>query len=511
MMKNRKKNTVYLMLGILLVAELGMTFCRSGVVEGASERADRLKVFTTASLDDATIRPGDILDRNGEWIVRTTEDTEDGRTKTVYRNDYAFSQTVGYTGRRNLDLFAKSPDEVVGERSSARLMAFLDEDYWGENGIYSTTNIDGIKGQSAALTIDASLQEEVYSLLLKEFSSNKAMGSAVVMDAKTGEILADVSFPAYNFNDLGTAMQQMNEDAENTNLEPGYPVTYKNPMVPGSIFKVLMSVALIDHDMEDFTVENSSYTTGNNWTCEASPYYTSSLKVALGDTLDMETALNISSNVYYSKAALALGSEALNETAEKFMLSKDSSTLLLDFGNLHYNWDTDNLAEDVLAQTGFGQGRTELTTIHAAMITQAIANGGKMMKPYLVRELINADGKVVCKGESEVLSEATSSRTADMVTDMMRSTVRESCRLHQLAEAGNIFESYQVAGKTGTAENGDELSTNNVWFVSFAPANDPRYVVVVNQCRADKQGWQMMDTAASIYQYLFTEYSSQVF
>lgn len=505
-MKSNKKNVVYLMLGLLLIAELGMSFFRSGVIAGVSERADRLKVYTTASLDDATIRPGDILDRNGEWIVSTVEDAEKGTAQTLYRDDYAYSQLAGYTGRRNLNLFADKVDEVVGSRSSARLMAFLDEDYWGENGIYATTDIDGTKGQSAVLAIDANLQEKVYALLLDAFSGNDAMGSAIVMDARTGEILADVSFPAYNFNDLGSALAKMNEDAENTDLEPGYPVTYKNPMVPGSIFKILTSVALIDNGMEDYKVENSSFTTENGWTCEAASYLTSTLKVAPGDMMDMETALNISSNVYYSKAALTLGSEALDEAAKKFMLEKGSSTLLLDFGNVHYNWDTDNLTEDVLAQTGFGQGRTELTSIHAAMIVQAIANDGKMMKPWLVKKLVDANGKAVYKGKAELLSEATSARTAKMVTDMMRSTAQESCRLHELTETGNIFQRCQVAGKTGTAENGDELSTNNVWFVSFAPANDPRYVVVVNECRTHKQGWQMMGTAATIYDYLFTEY-----
>ena len=130
------------------------------------------------------------------------------------------------------------------------------------------------------------------------------------------------------------------------------------------------------------------------------------------------------------------------------------------------------------------------------------------MKPYLVRELIDADGDVVYTGDPELLSEATSRKTADKVAKMMRSTARECCRLHKLIEVERIFYAYQVAGKTGTAENGDKLSTNNAWYISYAPADDPQYVVVVNQCRTDKQGWQMMDTVAAIYRYLFTEYEN---
>ena len=62
---------------------------------------------------------------------------------------------------------------------------------------------------------------------------------------------------------------------------------------------------------------------------------------------------------------------------------------------------------------------------------------------------------------------------------------------------------YKIAGKTGTAETGDENDSNNAWFISFAPADEPQYVVVINQCKTDKGGYRMMNTAAEIYEYLF--------
>lgn len=503
-----RKNIVYLVLGLLLTAEFGMVFYRSGVVRGVSGRADRLRVYTTAALDDATIQPGDILDRNGEWIVMTTEETEDDESYTIYRDDYAYSQLVGYTGPRNLDLLADCADEVIQERIDSRLMAFLDNEYWGKNGLYAISNIDGTKGQDAILTIDNGLQQTVYQLLLDEFEENDAIGSAVVLDAKTGEILADVSFPTYNYNDLSGALVQMNEDAEKKKNEPGYPVTYQNPMTPGSIFKVLIGAALIDNGMEDYVVNNTSFTTEDGWTCNATEFSSPDMEVLTDDRLDLETAMVMSSNVYFAQAALDLGPDVLGQMAEKYQLIEGKSSIPMDFGDMRYQWKITDENDDVLAQTGFGQGKTELTTIHAAMITQGIANNGQMMKPYMVKELRDTRGKVVYTGEPELLGEVTSGETSNKLAEIMHHSAMESSGLHDMPRCHQIFEEYRVAGKTGTAENGDETAPNNAWYISFAPADDPQYVVVVNQCRTDKMGWEMMETASEIYDYLFTTYNT---
>lgn len=502
-MEKKRARILYLILGLMLLVELGWLFYNSAVVPELNSRADKLKAYAIAERDNATILPGDLYDRNGTVIVETnytTAEGEQGQTAkrvTIYRDPLAYSQLVGYTGSRGLNPLADTVEEVVGSRNDYRLMAFLDEEgYWGYNPLYTTTGIDGTKGQSAILTIDSGLQEAVYDILQSEVDSSAEIGSAVVMDAATGEILAMVSFPSYDWSDMGTALKEMLEDEK---LEPWYPVTYKNPEAPGSIFKILLAVALIDHQMEDFTVENTSFQV-NQWTCQARGYSSGTLQVALGDRIGLETALNISSNVYFAQAALALGTDALGETAKKFMLTEDSTYLACDFGYVLYHWDLD-VSADLLAQTGFGQGYTELTTVYAAMIVQAIANGGEMMKPWLVRNLVDADGKTVYTGGPQLLSQATSQSTAEKVAEAMRSTAIEACQAHGLASVAEIFDRYSVAGKTGTAENGDD--TVNAWYVSFAPLENPQYVVAVNQCRTNKSGWHMMSVAAEIYQYLF--------
>ena len=135
----------------------------------------------------------------------------------------------------------------------------------------------------------------------------------------------------------------------------------------------------------------------------------------MGDEITYYEGMERSSNVFYAQAALELGADKLRETAEKFMLfeEKDGDNCLsTDFGLIRYNWDLD-VQEEELAQTGFGQGKTELSTVYAAAITQAIANDGVMMTPYLVKKLTDADGKVVYTGKAEMLSKSTSASTAN--------------------------------------------------------------------------------------------------
>lgn len=496
-MKLERVYKVYISLGMVLIIELVYLFMNSAIVQGVNKRADNMKAYATAMQEDKNIVPGDIYDRNGETIVLMCDDKT-----AVYKDGMAYSQLIGYTGKRVYSPMAETVEEVVGSRNDARLMAFLDESYWKKNGIYKTINLDGIKGQSAVLTIDSSLQETVYQLLAKEMNPSKDIGSAIVLDVKTGEILADVCFPTYDFNDLKTAQLKMNTDEKETNLEPGYPITYKKSIAPGSIFKMLMAVSLIDHGLKDYKVKNDSFVVNDSWKCKNMYYKSKNISIDSGDELDLETALNISSNAYFAKAALELGAERMNETAEKFMLKSGQNFQLFDFGNAKYNWNL-NVSEDILAQTGFGQGLTEWSTIYAAMITQAIANDGCMLKPYLVKKLIDEKGKEVYKSNVVIMSSATSKKTARLVTKYLESTAKECSSMHHLDATEKIFKKYRVAGKTGTAENGDKEKTNNAWYVSFAPADNPQYVVVVNQAKTKKAGYRMMPVVADIYSYLF--------
>ena len=527
MTEKQRGRVIYFLLALLMLFELVVFFVRSGAVPGLSQRTEIFRNYASAALEDIRILPGDIYDRNGDPVVETRmEAVEEKETEasgkgkepsqkrvTEYYPARAYSQLVGFTGERALDISAETAEGAVGERRDYRLLRFLDDASWKPNGLYSTVDPEGTKGQSAFLTVDSGLQDAVYQAMRGQMDDTTQTGSAVVLNSKTGEILSMVAFPAYDFNDIPSSLAQMNEAEKNLKLEPSAPVSYKNPEVPGSIFKVLMSVALIDHDMEEFTAANKDYTV-NGWKCEPTSFHYDEISLDEGDTVDLRTALLTSTNVYFAKAAMALGEKALAETAAGFMLTQkedgenSGQAIRLDCGEDPYTFDL-QVEKDAFAQTGMGQGRTELTCLQAAMIAQAIANGGRMMKPYVIRSIADADGKTVYEGKPELLSEATSKETADKVAAMMRETALLNSGRHDLSEVQDLFEQYGVAGKTGTGEvavldeKGEAAIKNNAWFMSFAPADDPQYVVVINQCRTDKSGYELMPAAAEIYEYLF--------
>lgn len=501
----------FLILGFIFILELGVLFYNSGTVKGVSERADSLKTYAVASREDDTVLPGDFYDRNGTLLAETVFQVEkeyDGEEKqkeqrvrkTNYINGGAYSQLLGYTGKRMLDISSGTAEKVVSCRDACRLMSFMDSEYWGNNGLYATTGINGNKGQDVTLTIDHKVQMKVYETLSEEMDEKNTRGSAVIMNARTGEILSMVTFPAYDFNNLENAREEMHKAEEEKGLEPGFPVSYKGPVAPGSIFKILTAVALLDHGMEDYTVEDKPFEI-NGWQCNNSYY-------SVGDKITYYEGIERSSNVFYAHAALELGADKLRETAEKFMLFEEmeggeDTYLSTDFGHVRYNWDLD-VREEILAQTGFGQGKTELSTVFVAAVTQAIANDGIMMRPYLVKKLTDVKGELVYIGEEETLSEAASVSTANKVTEAMQAAAKySSISYEDLGNTAEVFQKYRVAGKTGTAETGDENDSNHAWFTSFAPADNPQYVVVVNQCRTNKSGYRMMKAAAEIYEYLF--------
>ena len=191
---------VYMTLGFVFIMELGILFYNSGTVVGMNIRADKLKAYAIASRDDNTVSPGNFYDRNGIILTENVMLTEirhdkEGKQvektvrKTQYRDGKAYSQLLGYTGGRIIDMSAESVEKVVGRRDDYRLMAFMDSNYWGDNGLYTTTGANGDKGQDVTLTIDHKLQMEVYESLARQMDESASRGSAVVMNAKKCEIL----------------------------------------------------------------------------------------------------------------------------------------------------------------------------------------------------------------------------------------------------------------------------------------------------------------------------------
>lgn len=464
---NRKfdrQKAVFSVLGIVFFLEMCMTFYNSGTVSGVSAAADQYKQEAITDYNIRTIAAGTIYDCNGTPLVTT-----EAKQWSEYIDPYAYTQVIGY--------IAPSTSGF----GSYRLMSFLKDE------LYETTSIESTQGSSFYLTLDHDLQLQAYHLLVDTIGEGET-GSVVIMDVKTGEIKAFVSVPSFNANELSESIKnvQLSQDSNiNPNSIMSYPVTHKNRLVPGSIFKIVTSVALLENGLEDFTVLDNSFYIGDG---KIVNHYSNT-----NMTIGYDTAVLKSSNVYFSSAALKMkeqgNGDALNDVAERFMLGKK---LELDFGDVESNWDL-NLADDHgYAMTAFGQGKTLITTLNAAMIAQAIANDGQMLEPYMIQSKVDSDGRTVYEGESKLLSEVTTPEICNRITEAM-------------VPVGSSLGMDNVAAKTGTGQIGDVNNMFNAWLMTFAPADDPQYVVVVNHCVTKQYGSSLAGVVSELYDILLQD------
>lgn len=505
----KRQKKVYLSMGLSFVILFCTLFYKSACVEGLNPTADMYRKAAIATADSRTVTPGNVYDRNLKPIVehRYVEEAvldDDGNPKkdadgepitqtvlrAVYNDAESYTQVIGYSSPRSISI--QDNDVVIHQRNYRLMKLYSDL-------LYTPSEVIADRGKSIVTTLDADLQNFVYGILRAEIGG-LGKGGCIVADARTGEILAMVSMPTYNLTDMDAAILQMSQ--EPAEREAYYPITHKAAKAEGSIFKIITLVALLDSGMEDFVCNDAEFVAGGKTVSDA---YSEP-----GDEIGYLTAFERSSNCYFAQAGLALGSLKLEETAKKFLVGEDT---LLDLGSISSYWALDGANKAELAETSYGQGRVNFSLMTALMMTQTIANDGVMLEPHLLREIldsydqamdeiVSANGETIKPDRVDVLSEVTSADTANKVTEaMLASTQGHYAGLS--SEEREIYEKYSIASKTGTAENGQQTNPNNAWFVSFAPAENPQYVVVMNQCETDKFGSQLMGASAKIYEYLF--------
>lgn len=390
---------------------------------------------------------------------------------------------------RNGEALAWS-DKAGGERyyssgsSSSNLIGYYSKIY-GTSGLearyhtvltHSASSQKNKRGADVTLTLDKDLQNLAYEQI-KDFT-----GSVVVLNARTGEILAMTSSPAYEAGSL-------EEDWEKINSREGVFLSnaFQNPVAPGSVFKLITSKAILEHHLEKKKVEDEGELKINGQTIR-------NYNGTAYGTLDWEEGFVKSSNVYFMSMALAMGGQVLNDAAEDFLLGQD---IELDFTTLHSTWNLESYEDNMIAATAFGQGNTLITPLQMAMITQSVAKDGEMMKPYLVSSVVNAKGKTKEKGRQEVLTKTMKPETAKKI----RQAMTEAGEDYELARIGE--QAYEIAAKTGTAQRGD--GTNNAWLVTFAPAEDPQYVIVVNRLKTKKIGKTLAPVVEALYERLLAQ------
>jgi len=321
-------------------------------------------------------------------------------------------------------------------------------------------------GGNVELTLDAAAQQAAMDGLAE---LEGLAGAVVALDPSTGAVLALASSPTFDPNQLSShdaAAMRAYEESLTPDQTTNFATTERYP--PGSIFKVIVSAAaLATGEYTPDTVVPAPQQLDLPGTTATLNNFGDSACDPSGEQTLLE-ALTISCNTAFGQLGMDLGEDAVRDMAEAFGVDDQGFDMPLTVAGSTVG-DIENDAQ--LAQSSIGQFNVALTPMEAAMIAAAVANDGTLMKPYLVDSVQAPDLTVIDQTDPEELSQPISADVAGQLTEMMTSVVENgSGRRAQV-------DGVTVAGKTGTAENGDRPDHN--WFIGFAPADDPQIAVAV--------------------------------
>jgi len=395
-------------------------------------------------LSNTSSRRGSITDRDGVTLAATNaEGRREYLSNTAARR--ALSQTVGDT--------AGMSGAGIESFFSATL---LDLSTTLADRLSEVFNAVEHVGSGIQITVDAELQAYIAGAFPQGYS-----GAVCVTNYKTGEILAMVSMPNYDPYGAGDSEEGVTDTAYlNRCLQGLY--------TPGSIFKIVTLAAALDYDP---AVVQQEFTCSGTWEYEGGSIVCMSGRTAHGD-MNLEKAFAKSCNVTFGKLAYQLGMDRLRAAAEAFGFNEN-----FKFGDfVVYNSAFPESVRNMngLVWAGIGQGEVLVTPLHMAMISGAVANGGAMMQPYLVKDISTALGQVTRKGESKIYRQVMQPATAQTIAKYMYETV-ESGTAGKAAIRG-----YTVCGKTGSAEtSNDKTKATDAWYTGFVYDQKHPYAVSV--------------------------------
>lgn len=432
------------------------------------------KISSALNLDSKNVIEKLTCQKSFVWIKRQINPKEADKLKKlslpgleftpensrIYPNKVLAAQVLGFSGidGRGLEGLEFFYDRYL---SGKEIKTKVFKDAKGRGFDVSTNSIEENKGHQLVLTIDRNIQYITEAALEEAVSKyNGKTGIAVVMNPKTGDILALAHYPFFNPNTFYAYDRKAWRNRAIT-----------DPFEPGSTLKIFSAAAAIDSERVTsntiFFCENGTYKLGRNIIHDTKPH----------GWLTLKKIIKYSSNIGSVKVMQAIGPEILYNYLEKFGFGRKTG---IDcpgetIGSLsHYKkWS--------LVDAGaisFGQG-ISVSAIQMVAAASAIANDGLYMKPRIVKSIIDSNGRTVKTFEPEPVRQVISSQTARIVRNIMQSVVTEGGTGVKAALSG-----YSVGGKTGTAqkvsENGGYAKNRYVSsFIGFAPVEKPEAVILV--------------------------------
>jgi penicillin-binding protein A len=452
--------TVFAMFGLLFLNLNWLQVIQADDLAGNS--LNRRQLLAEYEIRRGAITVGSGADQ--QTIASSVETTDQLRFLRVYADGPTYAHVTGFHsfvyGRTQLE-----------ERYNAFLQGSSPEALFRNLG-------DALEGRERqGDTVVTTLRPAVQRAAADALAGQR--GAVVALDPRTGDVLAMVSSPTYDPNALSShdgdqiraTWEQLEADPANPRLNRAASETF----APGSTFKVITAAAALEAgatpetryddppslDLPQTTAEIFNFDRGS--TC------------AGGDSITLQRALEVSCNTTFGMIGLQVGDEGLVRTAQRFGLNAE-----LDFDlPAATSRIPAELDAPATAQSAIGQRDVRVSPLQMALVAAAIGNDGVMMRPRLVGEVQDFAGRTVREipAEPQVVEgvatgQVVSPGTAAALQQMMVGVVAQG------SGRNAAVPGVQVAGKTGTAEQG-EGEAPDVWFIGFAPAEDPRVAVAV--------------------------------
>ena len=432
----------------------------------------------------------------------------DEDTKRYYPYESLASSLIGFCGDSNQgleglelawnDVLTGTPGKIVTAQDA------IQEDIPYENETY----IPAENGNDITLTIDANVQSVVEKYLEQACIENECSrgGNVIVMNPKTGDILAMATYPDYNLNtpfDMPSHIsestwEKMSSEEKNDTLN----TLYRNRAIsdtyePGSVFKVITASIALEEGL-------ASPDTADVYNCTgAETIYGTTISCSYRaghGKQSLREALENSCN----PAFMQLGEKITGATAYKYYdaFGFFTKTGIATSGETNYPifWDLDDVGPIEVATMSFGQ-RFKITPLQMITAACSIANDGILMQPRIVKEIKNTDTGAVTTIEPTEVRQVISKETADTMMDMLESVVTDGTGKNASVKG------YSIAGKTGTSEpdpNKNEGYTAS--FLAISPTENPEVVLLITLYDPQgKKGHQGSSVAAPVASQILTE------
>lgn len=413
--------------------------------------------------------------------------------------EFSYSYLPGlpdYEGRVGVE--AAFEEELAGRAGIKAVMI-------NHKGYRQSENIltPAIPGNNVVLTIDARIQRAAEQALHGMAGDGK--GAAVVLDARNGDLLAVASEPTFDPNSFIPRMNSKQwEELSDPEGKPMLNRATFGSYAPGSIFKIIVALACLESggiDPTEIYHSKGYFSLGRKTIADTAP---------AGD-YDFKRAFKLSSNSYFIFHGLNTGLTNIMEMGHRFFLGQRAQVPLKQELSGFFPttaWlakradEGEPISQGDIANLSIGQGYITVTPLQMAMMTAAIANGGKVFWPRLVQRVEPRSGSVVkvapagqVRGELHV-----NPQHLKLIREAMLADVEESDGTGRQAAVPGL----RVCGKTGTAQvtKGSAVIRKDTWFVSYAPYESPRYVVVIVAEGGGSGGGTCAPVAHKIYQAL---------